>query len=297
MRASTSISISLTFCNCSGVSTARMSCETWARCTARSDSSEATFAACARMAVSSMVSAWMASRKTRRSVTTSLMSGPTVGWYWRRMVFNSAFCSDVTPSCFSLSAKRPLLKPTSLVVSACARKAKKPPTVRTMTAPAAINTLVCVFILLYPFHPYKTRARWKRLRKFRRERRRVHFASGSDCDLQFCHRRAVAPLSHEELLRSVAQRVLAMGTIERCIGETVEKLPGAVEVERIDGAGGRDEDIGGLATRFLLSLQHAFPQVITNAVVRGRAIGGIREGRIGVFGIGSTGRKVIGDER
>src|ERR1035441_421430 len=166
MRASTSISISLTFCNWSGVSTARMSCETWARCTARSDSSEATFAACARMAVSSMVSAWIVSRKARRSVTTCLISGPTVGWYLWRMVFTSAFWSVVTPSCASFRAKRPLLKPTSLVVFACARNAKKPPTVAAATAPAAINAFVCVFIFLYPFHQYKTRQGWGRLREF-----------------------------------------------------------------------------------------------------------------------------------
>src|SRR5882724_2814878 len=146
MRPSTSICISLSFCSWSGVSTARMSCEMWARCTARSDSSEPTFAACARMAVSSMVSARIASRNARRSVTTSLISGPAVGWYLRRMVFTSAFWAAVTPSCASLRAKRPLLKPTSLVVSACARKAKKPPTVAAATAPAAINALVCVFI-------------------------------------------------------------------------------------------------------------------------------------------------------
>src|SRR6266404_2346743 len=147
MRESTLTCMSLSFCSWSGVRTARMSCETWARCTARSDSSEATFAACSRMAVSSMVCARTASRNARRSVTTCLISGSTVGWYLRRMVFTSVFWSAVRPSCASFNAKRPLLKPASLVVSACARKAKKPPTVAAATAPAAINAFVCVFIL------------------------------------------------------------------------------------------------------------------------------------------------------
>src|ERR1035437_1502120 len=175
MRASTSTSISLSFCNWSGVSTARMSCETWARCTARLASSEATFAACARMAVSSMVAVWMVSRKARRSVTTCLMSGPTVGWYFRRMVFTSVFWSVVTPSCASFCAKRPLLKLTSLV-SACARKAKKPPTVNTMMAPAAINAFVCVFIFVIPF-----------LISTRRDRGREGYGSALEKRRRICH--------------------------------------------------------------------------------------------------------------
>src|SRR5439155_22528136 len=55
-------------------------------------------------------------------------------------------------------------------------------------------------------------------------------------DDQLLHRHAVAPLSHEALLRGVAERVLAMGAVEGRVGETIEELPGAVEVEGVDAA-------------------------------------------------------------
>src|ERR1017187_136840 len=266
MRASTSISISLTFCNWSGVSTARMSCETWARCTARSDSSEATFAACARMAVSSMVAAWMVSRKARRSVTTCLISGPTVGWYLRRMVFTSAFWSAVTPSCFSLRPKRPLLKPTSLVVSACARNAKKPPTVAAATAPAAINAFVCVFIFLYPFHQYKTRHGQGRLHEGNRIRRIdplavvLVFGSGLGARLMLQAQLAAGGVDVGAFFQ--AQGAGDAVRLQRVLEHLAAVAIGALQEKALDGVAGDEIDLGAQAPGSGAELMRLFEGIV-----------------------------------
>src|ERR1043166_4203667 len=51
---------------------------------------------------------------------------------------------------------------------------------------------------------------------------------------QLLHRNAVAPYTHEALLWCIAERILAVLSIERCIAERVEEFPGAEIVQSID---------------------------------------------------------------